>query len=177
LTALFIGELEVNEEHRQDFDSVFLAQAYKELEDAGAKLIAGGFDKTVSLFGIPPKNRYVVIQFESMNALEKWWQLTPVLHRPVEPAPENGPEAGRRRRVEVGRTPVIQAPKLGSFEFHAPKGGPKISRRSPKRNVRKQMQTEGVMTSRAKSSICASVLVKSPMPERHLMITHNIEEQ
>jgi uncharacterized protein (DUF1330 family) len=74
LTALFIGELEVNEENRQNFDSVFLAQAYKELEDAGAKLIAGGFDKTVSLFGIPPKNRYVVIQFESMNALEKWWQ-------------------------------------------------------------------------------------------------------
>jgi uncharacterized protein (DUF1330 family) len=74
LTALFIGEVEVSEENRQDYESVFLAQAYKELEDAGAKLIGGGFDKTVSLFGIPPKNRYVVIQFESMKALEKWWQ-------------------------------------------------------------------------------------------------------
>ena len=74
MTALFIGEIEVSEENRQDFESVFLAQANKELEDAGAKHIAGGFDKTVSLFGIPPKNRYVVIQFESMNALEKWWQ-------------------------------------------------------------------------------------------------------
>jgi uncharacterized protein (DUF1330 family) len=74
LTALFIGEIEVSEENRQDYDSVFLAQANKELQDAGAKHIAGGFDKAVSLFGIPPKNRYVVIQFESMNALEKWWQ-------------------------------------------------------------------------------------------------------
>ena len=74
MIALFIGEIEVNEEHRKDYESVFLAQAYKELEDAGAKLIAGGFDKTVSLFGIPPKNRYVVIQFESMNVLDKWWQ-------------------------------------------------------------------------------------------------------
>jgi uncharacterized protein (DUF1330 family) len=74
LTALFIGEIEVTEENRQDYESVFLAQAYKELEEAGAKLIAGGFDKTVSLVGIPPKNRYVVIQFESMKALENWWQ-------------------------------------------------------------------------------------------------------
>ena len=74
MTALFIGEIEVSEENRKDYDSVFLPQANKELEDAGAKHIAGGFDKTVLLFGIPPKNRYVVIQFDSMNALEKWWQ-------------------------------------------------------------------------------------------------------
>jgi uncharacterized protein (DUF1330 family) len=74
LTALFIGEIEVSEENRQDYEGVFLAQAYKELEDSGAKLIAGGFDKAFSLLGIPPKNRYVVIEFESMNALEKWWQ-------------------------------------------------------------------------------------------------------
>jgi hypothetical protein len=91
--------------------------------------------------------------------------------RPVLPAgscplrPENGPEAGRRRCVEVGRTPVIQTPKLGSFEFHAPKGGPKILRRSPKRNVRKQMQTEGVMTCKAKSIIYARRFVKSLLPK------------
>jgi uncharacterized protein (DUF1330 family) len=46
----------------------------KELADAGAKHIAGGFDNAVSLVGIPPKNRYVVIQFDSMDALQKWWQ-------------------------------------------------------------------------------------------------------
>ena len=41
---------------------------------AGAKHIAGGFDNAVSLVGIPPKNRYVVIQFDSMDALQKWRQ-------------------------------------------------------------------------------------------------------
>jgi uncharacterized protein (DUF1330 family) len=74
MTALFIGEVEVDHEHHHDYENVFLTQAYKELADAGAKLIAGGFDKAVSLVGIPPKNRYVVIQFDSMDALEKWWQ-------------------------------------------------------------------------------------------------------
>jgi uncharacterized protein (DUF1330 family) len=77
MTALFIGEVEVSDENRNDFENVFLAQANKELADAGAKHIAGGFDKTVSLVGIPPKNRYVVIQFDSMDALQKWWQGPP----------------------------------------------------------------------------------------------------
>jgi uncharacterized protein (DUF1330 family) len=74
MTALFIGEVEVADENRHDFENVFLTQANKELADAGAKHIAGGFDNAVSLVGIPPKNRYVVIQFDSMDALQKWWQ-------------------------------------------------------------------------------------------------------
>ena len=74
MTALFIGEVEVVDENRHDFENVFLTQADQELADVGAKHIAGGFDNAVSLFGIPPKNRYVVIQFDSMDALQKWWQ-------------------------------------------------------------------------------------------------------
>jgi uncharacterized protein (DUF1330 family) len=74
MTALFIGEVEVNEENREGYESVFLTQANQELADAGAKHIAGGFDNAVSLVGIPPKNRYVVIQFDSMDSLQKWWQ-------------------------------------------------------------------------------------------------------
>jgi hypothetical protein len=61
MTALFIGEIEVANENRHDFENVFLKQANQELADAGAKHIAGGFDNTVSLVGIPPKNRYVVL--------------------------------------------------------------------------------------------------------------------
>jgi uncharacterized protein (DUF1330 family) len=71
---VFIGEVEGADENRRDFENVFLTQANKELADAGAKHIAGGFDKAVSLVGIPPKNRYVVIQFDSMDALQKWWE-------------------------------------------------------------------------------------------------------
>jgi uncharacterized protein (DUF1330 family) len=74
MTALVIGEIEVSEENRKDFENVFLTQAHKELDDAGAKIIAGGWDNAVSLVGIPPKNRYVVIQFQNMEALDKWWQ-------------------------------------------------------------------------------------------------------
>jgi uncharacterized protein (DUF1330 family) len=74
MTALVIGEIEVSEENRKDFENVFLTQAHKELDDAGAKIIAGGWDNAVSLAGTPPKNRYVVIQFQNMEALDKWWQ-------------------------------------------------------------------------------------------------------
>src|SRR6516162_5811939 len=74
MTALFIGEVEVADKTRHDYENVFLTQANKELADAGAKHIAGGFDNAVSLIGIPPKNRYVVIQFESEERLDKWWQ-------------------------------------------------------------------------------------------------------
>jgi uncharacterized protein (DUF1330 family) len=74
MTALFIGEVEVADENRHDYDNAFLTQANKELADARAKHIAGGFENSVSLVGIPPKNRYVVIQFDSMDALQNWWQ-------------------------------------------------------------------------------------------------------
>jgi hypothetical protein len=68
MPAFVIGEFEVSEEHRKDFEIKFLTQAHHELEDAGAKIVAGGFDNAVSLAGIPPKNRYVVIQFGNMEA-------------------------------------------------------------------------------------------------------------
>jgi uncharacterized protein (DUF1330 family) len=74
MTAFVIGEIEVSEDNRKDFANLFLTQALKELENAGAKIVAGGFDNAVSLIGIPPKNRYVVIQFESEEGLDKWWQ-------------------------------------------------------------------------------------------------------
>jgi hypothetical protein len=47
MTAIFIGEVEVADENRHDFEK-FLTQANKELADAGAKHIAGGFDNAVS---------------------------------------------------------------------------------------------------------------------------------
>src|SRR5271169_789950 len=74
MAAFVIGEIDVSEENRKNFENIFLTQAHKELEDAGAKIVAGGFDNAVSLTGTPPKNRYVVIQFENMEALDKWWQ-------------------------------------------------------------------------------------------------------
>jgi hypothetical protein len=70
MTALFIGEVELDDENRHHYENVFLPQANKELAGSGTKHIAGGFNNAVSLVGMPPKNRYVVIQF----ALQNWWQ-------------------------------------------------------------------------------------------------------
>jgi hypothetical protein len=50
MTALFIGEVEVADENRHDFENMFLTQANKELADAGAKHIAGGFDSRWLVF-------------------------------------------------------------------------------------------------------------------------------
>ncbi len=69
MAAFVIGEIEVSEESRKGFENIFLTQAHKELEDAGAKIVAGGFDNAVSLTGTPPKNRYVVIQFREHGSI------------------------------------------------------------------------------------------------------------
>jgi uncharacterized protein (DUF1330 family) len=73
MSAYVIGEVEVSDEHRKDFENIFLAQAHKELEEVNAKIVGGGFNNAAALIGLPPKNRFVVIQFENVEALQKWW--------------------------------------------------------------------------------------------------------
>jgi uncharacterized protein (DUF1330 family) len=74
MPAFVICEIEVNEDNWKDFENILLKQSHKELDNFGAKIVAGGWDNAVSLVGMPPKNRYAVIQFDSMEALDKWWQ-------------------------------------------------------------------------------------------------------
>jgi uncharacterized protein (DUF1330 family) len=73
MSAFVVVEIEISDEHRKDFENVFLVQAHRELEEAGAKIVGGGFDNAAALTGMPPKNRFVVIEFPTKAALEKWW--------------------------------------------------------------------------------------------------------
>jgi uncharacterized protein (DUF1330 family) len=45
--------------------------AAKTIAAAGGRFLARG--KAISLFGEPPKGRFVIVQFESMDQLQKWW--------------------------------------------------------------------------------------------------------
>ena len=45
--------------------------AEKTIAAAGGRFLARG--KAISLSGEPPKGRLVIVQFESMDQLQKWW--------------------------------------------------------------------------------------------------------
>ena len=44
------------------------------MKEAGGKYLAGGFDKAVGLSGIPPANRYVIVQLENMDKAKAWYE-------------------------------------------------------------------------------------------------------
>ena len=44
------------------------------MKEAGGKYLAGGFDKAVRLSGIPPANRYVIVQCENMDKAKAWYE-------------------------------------------------------------------------------------------------------
>ena len=50
----------------------FLPPIQKTLKDAGGKFLAAG-GKTVSFDGAPPAPRVVVVQFESLDKAQEWW--------------------------------------------------------------------------------------------------------
>jgi uncharacterized protein (DUF1330 family) len=68
--AYFIGEVNVTD--KDGFAKEFLPLAMKALEEGSGKYIVRG-GMTVSLQGTPPANRFVVLQFESMDKAQAWW--------------------------------------------------------------------------------------------------------
>jgi len=63
---------EVNVSNTDAYAKEFLPLAMKAIKDSGGKYLVGG-GKTVSLQGTPPANRVVVIQFESLDKVQAWW--------------------------------------------------------------------------------------------------------
>jgi uncharacterized protein (DUF1330 family) len=63
---------EVNVSNKDAYTKEFLPLAMKALKDSGGKYLVGG-GKTLSLQGTPPANRVVVIQFESLDKVQAWW--------------------------------------------------------------------------------------------------------
>jgi uncharacterized protein (DUF1330 family) len=66
----FVAEVAVS--NQDAYAKEFLPLATKVIKDSGGKYLVGG-GKTRSLQGTPPANRVVVIQFESLDKVQAWW--------------------------------------------------------------------------------------------------------
>jgi uncharacterized protein (DUF1330 family) len=66
----FVAEVVVS--NQDAFANEFLPLAMKAIKDSGGKYLVGG-GKTISLQGTPPANRVAVIQFESLDKVQAWW--------------------------------------------------------------------------------------------------------
>jgi uncharacterized protein (DUF1330 family) len=69
--AYALAEIVVKDEDGYKKD--FLPEAQRIIKEGGGKYLAGGFNKTTALSGAPPANRVILIQYENMDALNKWW--------------------------------------------------------------------------------------------------------
>jgi uncharacterized protein (DUF1330 family) len=63
---------EVDVKDREKFETQFLPPAVKAVEESGGGYVVLG-GKTVSLKGLPPQPRIVVMKFESMGKVQAWW--------------------------------------------------------------------------------------------------------
>lgn len=69
--AYTLAEISVKDEDGYKKD--FLPEAQRIIKEDGGIYLAGGFNKTTVLSGTPPANRVVLIRYENMDALKKWW--------------------------------------------------------------------------------------------------------
>ena len=65
--------VEVAVTDKDGFAKEFLPPATKAVEDGGGKYVVRG-GKTASFQGTPPASRVVVLQFESMDKAQAWWE-------------------------------------------------------------------------------------------------------
>jgi uncharacterized protein (DUF1330 family) len=65
---------EVNVRDKASYEKEFLPPTLKTMKEAGGKYLAGGFEKAVGLSGIPPANRYVIVQFDNMGKAKDWYE-------------------------------------------------------------------------------------------------------
>jgi uncharacterized protein (DUF1330 family) len=66
--AYVLAEIDVKDQDGYTKD--FLPKAQANIKEFGGKYIAGGFNKTISVIGLPPPNRVVLIQFRDMDTLK-----------------------------------------------------------------------------------------------------------
>src|ERR1700675_2940765 len=67
--AYVVADNQVNDQ--DNYMKVVAPVAEKTTAEAGGRFLARG--KPVSLSGEPPKGRLVIVQFENMDQLQKWW--------------------------------------------------------------------------------------------------------
>jgi len=64
--------VEVAVTDKDGYAKEFIPPAAKAIEEGGGKYVVRG-GKTVSFQGTPPASRVVVLQFESMDKAQAWW--------------------------------------------------------------------------------------------------------
>jgi uncharacterized protein (DUF1330 family) len=68
--AFVVAEIDVTD--REGYEENFLKPARKDIGDHGGKVLAGGYNKTMSLVGTEPPNRVVILEFPNMDAVKSW---------------------------------------------------------------------------------------------------------
>lgn len=68
--AFLVAEIAVKDQ--EGYEKNFLNWAQKDISDHGAKYLAGGYNKTMSLAGSEPPSRVVILQFANMDAVKAW---------------------------------------------------------------------------------------------------------
>jgi uncharacterized protein (DUF1330 family) len=64
---------EITVKNEDGYKKEFLPEAQRIIKEGGGIYLAGGFNKTTALSGTPPANRVVLIRYENMDTLKKWW--------------------------------------------------------------------------------------------------------
>jgi uncharacterized protein (DUF1330 family) len=66
----------INVKDQAGYEKEFLPKAREIIKEHGGVYTARGFNKTTHFDGPPPPNRVVIIKFESLAAVKKWWDAT-----------------------------------------------------------------------------------------------------
>ena len=101
--AYIVADNEVTD--LDNYMKVVAPVAEKTTAEAGGRFLARG--KPVSLSGEPPKGRLVIVQFENMDQLQKWWN-----NPEWQAAHKKGEQYAKFRDMAIeGRGPVSRSPE------------------------------------------------------------------
>jgi uncharacterized protein (DUF1330 family) len=64
---------EVNVKDQATYEATGVVELREQIKAGGGKLIAGGYNKTESLDGSPPPNRYLIFQYPDHATAMKMW--------------------------------------------------------------------------------------------------------
>ena len=72
-TAPIYAVAEINVKDKDSYDKI-LPKALEMIKNGGGKYVAGGYNKTKTIIGAPPPNRYVLIRYDGgAEAFNKVW--------------------------------------------------------------------------------------------------------
>jgi uncharacterized protein (DUF1330 family) len=70
--AYVVAEVDVKDQDGYAKD--FLNKTQANMKEFGAKFLGGGYNKATGIFGDPPKNRVVIVQFPDMDTAKAFFE-------------------------------------------------------------------------------------------------------